>query len=93
MIPWASLGEIAASDGFVSLRVLPGTGAVGSGDPIRLEARKYGTAADLLQKALRRIAADRELRLRLPADEQLRRAAAIPPPSGVSLSDAPIDLE
>lgn len=86
IIPWGSVEEIVASEGAVILRVRRGSESP-PGERIRLEARQYGTAADALEKTLRQLSANRQLRSALPTEEQLRRARAIPPSRGVR--DAP----
>jgi len=92
IIPWASVEEIAASEGAVVLGVLRASESRPI-ERIRLVARQYGTAADTLVKTLRRLAADRQLRSALPTEEQLRRAGAIPPSRPVrDAPSAPIDL-
>lgn len=69
VLPWASVEEISHGEGKVYLRV--------RGSPLELEARKYGTSADALGRALRQLADDPQLRLSLPSREQLGRMRAI----------------
>jgi hypothetical protein len=88
IIPWASVEEIAVSEGAVVLRVLPASKSAPV-EQIRLKARQYGTSADALEKTLRPLAAGRQLRSALPTEEQLRRAGAIPPSRGVSHAPSP----
>jgi len=88
IIPWASVDEIAASEGAVVLRVLRASESPPV-ERIYLEARQYGTAAAELQKRLRQLAADKQLRSALPTEDQLRRAGAIPPSRGVRGAPSP----
>jgi len=77
-IPWASVEEIGVSEGAVVL----GLRRASESAPVErfpLVARKYGTGADALEKTLRQLVADRQLRSSLPTEEQLRRSGAIPP--------------
>jgi hypothetical protein len=79
VIPWSAIDQIEAEDRFVSLRLVPRALEGESTDAIRLEPRKFGMGSAALQETLRMLANNRELRSRLPSDEQLRRALAIPP--------------
>lgn len=78
IIPWASVEEIGTSQGAVVLRLRRASESAPA-ERIRLEARKYGTGADALEKTLRQLAADGRLRSSLPTEEQLRRSRVIPP--------------
>jgi hypothetical protein len=78
VVPWTTIDEVERRDGLVSLRLVGSEG--GSREALKLEPRQHGIGAESLQKTLRMLADNRELRSRLPSDEQLRRAAAIPPP-------------
>jgi hypothetical protein len=79
VVPWTAIGEVERRDGLVSLRLV-GSEEGGFREALKLEPRQHGIGAESLQKTLRMLADNRELRSRLPSDEQLRRSAAIPPP-------------
>jgi hypothetical protein len=79
VIRWSSIGEIERQHGVVCLRLIEAVGG-GSSKALRLEPRQHGVGAESLEKTLRMLAGDPALRSRLPSDEQLRRASAIPPP-------------
>ena len=89
IIPWASVAEIGTSPGAVVLGLRRAAESAPVVERFRLEARKYGTGADALEKMLRQLTADGQLRSSLPTEEQLRRTRAIPASRRVRHHPAP----
>jgi hypothetical protein len=79
-IPWSSISDITEGNRSVSLNLARPLKSVEGEDTetIRLEPRQLGIGRDVLASTLRKFARDRDLRARLPSEEQLRQASLIP---------------